>query len=149
MKKWSAELVGWMLFKVVLGLGWTHAMLLVTPASIAAATTPALIALFTVGTAVGAAVSMVGMILSLSRRERKALIGLSVELAGLVLFAGGPLQYLFIQLSLVGSTAEDFVNRYSLCYFAAGMMIAISIRVIQVARLFHREATNPFKEQVA
>ncbi|HEY8588652.1 MAG TPA: hypothetical protein VIL55_03760 [Naasia sp.] len=129
---------GWVLFKLVLGFGWTHAMLLVTPRVIADQVTVTSLLLWTVGTAIGAIVSLTGLLVSVFAHERRAqLTGLSVELVGIVLFAGGPLQYLFVQ---IGLSQTDFLNRYALCWFAASMLSAIGVRLLIVGRLFLREA---------
>lgn len=137
LEKW-----GWLLFKIVLGFGWTTLMLFATPASISENVSQGRLSIWTIGTAIGALVSILGMLMATSTKPKRALRGLTVELVGILLFAGGPVQYLGLQL---GFLTTQFESRAALAAFAAAMLIAISIRALQVARDFHKEATSPFK----
>lgn len=137
-----AETWGWLLFKLTLGIGWSLSMMLVTPPSIAENVSRTSLSIWTISTLVGALLSIVGMFMAASGKERRALRGLSVECVGIVLFAGGPVQYLFLQLGFI--TTEP-ANRIALAFFAAAMIVAIGIRGMQVGRAFYREATSPFK----
>lgn len=141
----TIETWGWLLFKVVLGLGWTHAMLFVTPVSIAENVSYLSLLVWTVGTMVGAVLSITGMLLGSSCKPRRALQGLTIELIGIVLFAGGPVQYLFLQIAFM---TENFQTRYALAWFAGAMLLAIGMRALHVGRLFYKEATDPFKRGV-
>ena len=130
---------GWLLFKLVLGFGWTHAMLLFTPASLSTNLSPTAVGIWTIGTALGAFVSLVGMAFASSDVVRQARLGLAVEIVGIILLAGGPLQYLLIQ---VGFITTDFAARYALAWFAAAMLVAVGIRLFDVVRRLRR-ATTP------
>lgn len=132
----------WLLFKLVLGFAWTSMMLFATPDSISANVSFGRLSIWTVGTALGALVSLVGMLMATSSRPKRALRGLTVELVGILFFAGGPVQYLGLQL---GFLTTEFEARAALACFVAAMLIAIAIRAQQVIRDFHREATSAWK----
>lgn len=134
---------GWLVFKIVLGLGWTHAMFLSTPQSIASEISVEALLIWVVGTSIGAIISLVGMLMSVSTNRRKSLRGLTVELIGIVLFAGGPFQYLAIQLSFF---PDRFTERYALAWFAFAMLTAIGVRFVDVGGKFIKEAFDPNKK---
>lgn len=125
-----AETIGWLLLKLTLGFGWTHAMLFVTPDSIAQATDSANVVVWTVMTAVGALVSIIGMGIA-HRVKGQAVLGYTIEFVGIVLFAGGPLQYLLVQVGF-WSDPDAFRQRYALGWFALAMCISVGIRGLQV-----------------
>lgn len=142
-RRLTPVLWGWLIFKIVLGLGWTHAMFLFTPTSIADEISIESQTLWIVGTALGAIISLVGMLMSVSTNRRRSLQGLTVELIGIVLFAGGPFQYLAIQLSFF---PDRFTERYALAWFALAMLTAIGVRFIDVGGKFIKEAFDPKKQ---
>lgn len=134
----------WAVFKVILGFGWTHAMLFVTPESLRSALSEGAVAWWTVGTMLGAIVSLAGMVLTMAAAPCRARLGLAIEIVGIVLLAGGPLQYLGIQ---VGILTTDFENRYALAWFALAMVWVIMIRLAAVLAQFVRASrAHDFQE---
>lgn len=141
---WSEEretLFSWMMFKIMLGIGWTHAMFLVTPASIASAVSANSVNLWTLGTALGAMVSILSMVISLSENPRRSVWGYNIELLGIILLAGGPAQYMGVQVGfLIADWQEAFsAGRYPLAWFAASMLVPITIRARQIVRKRQRK----------
>lgn len=128
-----ADQWGWLVFKLFLGFGWTHAMFVFTPTSIADNLNPVAIAVWTGGTALGAAVSIVGMFLATSPHLPRVRLGLAIEIVGIIFLAGGPLQYLGVQVGFI--TADNFDQRYALAWFAAAMLVPlIGVRLVDVVR---------------
>lgn len=140
-RNWNAESVIWALFKLVMGVSWPIAMTLSTPASIAGAVHADTLNVWTLGTLAGGLVSLAGIWLSTSTKLRTALTGFKVELVGLVLLAGGPLQYLGVQVGFF-VTAEGLGNRIALALFALGMVLAISARGAGVLRERRRRVAH-------
>lgn len=129
LRRVRARTWAWLHFKLALGIGWTHAMLFVTPASISEAADRTAVLLWLIPTFAGAVVSIVGMFGEYSLDARMKQAATSVELFGLALFAGGPFQYLLVQVSL---WPEQFDARYALAWFAYAMVAAIAARIVSV-----------------
>lgn len=72
--------------------------------------------------------------MTVSRRELTQIWGLGIEMVGIVLLAGGPLQYFIIQVSYLAQGMVD--QRYALSWFAYSMMAAIAIRVVIILPQF-------------
>lgn len=120
----------WVVFKLVLGLGWTHAMLFVTPPNLLNQINPSFVPPWAIGTAIGAVVSIAGMFIALTRNRRVSFTGLLIEFVGLVALLGGPVQYFSIN---VGVLFNSFESRYALSWFSLAVVCACAVRLIQVA----------------
>lgn len=129
-------MLGWLHFKIALGIGWTTAMLFSTPYSIDAEVSRTSIQVWTIGTCVGAIASIIGMFMTLAMKRKTALVGLHVEFIGLMLFAGGPIQYFLVQLSLLSSDPD---SRIAIAWFAYSMLAAILARMSIVGSRIFRE----------
>lgn len=140
-RRWTSEQGAWVVFKLFLGVGWPIAMFFSTPASIAGAVGVDSINIWTIGTLVGGIVSIVGMIVSTSHTRRTALTGFHVELIGIALLAGGPVQYLLLQIGFL-ATPDKFGDRIALAFFAAAMVAAISARGVGVIRARRARAST-------
>jgi hypothetical protein len=139
LRRMSLETLGWLLFKITLGVGWASGMLFVTPESLSTVLSPGNVGLWAVGCMIGAIVSICGMLLILSKCWRTRRIGYTTELIGIVLFAGGPLQYFLIQLAYI---TTDFQSRYTIAWFSLAMLVVMLIRILIVAGTFVREVTE-------
>lgn len=130
-------------FYLALGIGWGHAMLLFTPQSLQAALNGSSVIWWTVGTLIGGVAAAAGIVMKISANRRRQLQGLSVEMVGIVALAGGPLQYMLIQ---IGFWFEgQFTDRYALAWFAYAMLAALLIRAASVVPEFFAEATDERK----
>jgi glucose uptake protein GlcU len=117
----------WLHFKLAVGLGWGHAILFVTPQIITDTTTESSIRVWAYGTIIGAIVSIVGLFMSTSSNRKRKARGTHIEVVGVVLFAGGPLQYFILQVTFLPG---DFEGRYALMWFAYGMLSACITRIV-------------------
>jgi hypothetical protein len=140
--KWP-RLVALVHFYLALGLGWGHAMLLFTPASLASNLNDGGIATWTITTMVGGFLAAAGLILKAGRSRRVQLRGLSIEFVGVFLLLGGPFQYMSIQVGFW--FADQFTDRYALAWFAYAMIAALLVRVATVVPDFVAEATDDRK----
>lgn len=140
-RRWTSEQSAWVVFKLFLGVGWPIAMFFSTPASIAGAVQSGSINIWTVGTLVGGIVSIVGMIVSTSHTRKTALNGFHVELIGIALLAGGPVQYMLLQIGFLTSP-DKFGDRIALAIFAAAMVAAITARAVGVIRARRARAST-------
>lgn len=137
LRRMKAQQWAWLHLKLALGFGWTTAMLFVTPTTLRDGLEVNGIAFWTIGTALGALVSIIGMVMSMAIAIRTKLLGLTIEFIGLILFAGGPLQYFAIQVSQLGT---DFQDRYALSWFAYCMLAAVLVRLVAVVVLLLQNA---------
>lgn len=131
---------GWVHAKLALGLGWTHAMLLSPPESYEGQVTQLTLVSWTMSTAVGAVVSLVGLFLTFHLRRKTAAFGLTLEMVGLALFAGGPFQYMLIQIGF--AIDGNFQDRYALIWFAYSMLAFIIARACIILPGWVEEATD-------
>lgn len=128
----------WLHFKFALGIGWSTAILFVTPTQIQQVTSEGGLRVWAYGTLAGAIVSLVGMFINLADSEKRARFGIRLELTGLILFAGGPLQYLIVQVTLLTQSDEAFSQRYALTWFAYAMLAAVIVRLVIVFTAMRR-----------
>jgi hypothetical protein len=131
---------GWVHAKIALGLGWTHAMLLSPPESYQDQVSQFTLVTWTMSTAVGAIVSLVGLFLTFHLRRAVASWGLTLEVIGLALFAGGPFQYMLIQIGF--AVDGNFADRYALIWFAYSMLAFIIARAAIIVPGWVEEATG-------
>lgn len=137
------RLVALVHFYLALGIGWGHAMLWFTPTSLSSNVTPGGITAWAVMTMIGGLVASTGLFLKSRRNRRLQLRGLSIEFVGVVLLAGGPFQYLAIQ---VGFWIDgQFAARYALAWFAYAMLASLFVRFATVVPDFIAEATDERK----
>lgn len=139
----SIRQLGWVNFKVAI-MAWAVAVALVAPVKVVGILGTVIIAAWAGITFVGAAVSIVGIILSTRESPKKQTVGASVELTGLSFMSVGPLVYLVTQ---IGLAINDFPNtdRIALCFFAWAMVCAVLARLVVVIPRFRREAHDPRK----
>lgn len=124
----------WIHFKLALGLGWGTAVLFVTAPSIRETISEQSIQLWSIGTVIGGLISIVGIVVTVSRNEMWQIRGLGAETIGLVLLAGGPFQYLLIQVAYLVN--GQFDQRYQLAWFAYSMLAAIIVRMVIIIPQF-------------
>lgn len=142
-----ARLLASLHFYLALGLGWGHAMLFFTPRSLATNLDSSGITYWAIGTIIGGAAAGSGLMLKAAQSRRWQLRGLSVEMVGIIALAGGPFQYLLIQ---VGFMVEgQFSDRYALGWFAYAMIAALAMRIVAVVPDFIAEATDERKKKRA
>lgn len=111
---------------LVLGLGWGHAIALFPPESYVGPVDLSLVVRMGALTAFGSIIAVTGMIMNRSLSITTAHRGLWVELVGTFLLAGGPLQYLGIQIGFL--IQGPFDARYALVWFSYAMLAFMMIR---------------------
>lgn len=121
---------GWAFAFLTLGVGWGHAIAFFPPTSYDGVVD--LSAVFRMGftTFVGGIVATIFLFRSRSTHNRSRVRALWFQLVGVILLAGGPLQYLAIQLGyLLADDEMGFLgDRYALAWFAASMLAFLSVR---------------------
>jgi uncharacterized transporter YbjL len=125
----------WLNFKLALGIGWSTGILFVTPQLIQETNSQTNLQVWSYGTVLGTLISIVGLFMSEATNYKIKDRGYRIELIGVALFAGGPLQYWIIQLTFV---AEDFQARYTLGWFAYAMLSAVLVRVVIILSSIRR-----------
>jgi len=125
---------GWIHFKVALGFGWGTAILFYPPPSIQQDLNHDTVYVWAFGTIIGAVISIVGILMTVSHRDHRKITGLGVESVGIVLLGGGPLQYFLLQLGYLFD--GEFEARYQLTWFAYAMLAAIIVRAIIIVPQF-------------
>lgn len=121
----------WIHAFLALGLGWGHSIVLFPPSAFDDVVDQSLIFRMGILSALGAIVSVIGLMLTRSLHPRRVHKGLWIELVGVALLAGGPLQYLGLQIGfLVDDISESggFDQRYALSWFAYSMVAFVAIR---------------------
>ena len=121
----------WIHAKLALGIGWGTAILFVTPESITGSVNADSVGVWALGTMLGAIVSIVGLFMTLSYSKDTRLSGLFTEGVGIVLLAGGPLQYCFVQIGFI--IDGEFAQRYALAWFAYSMLAFVLVRILMIA----------------
>lgn len=140
--KWP-RLIALVHFYLALGVGWGHAMLLFTPQSLSSNLASDGITVWTVTTMLGGIIAATGLVMKAGRIRRLQLRGLSVEFVGVFLLAGGPFQYMTIQIGFW--IDGQFEERYALAWFAWAMVAALIVRIATVVPDFITEATDERK----
>lgn len=129
----------WLHYKLIVGVAWPVALLLFPPTGPALALGPAfaLVAFVTIG---GSLVSMTGLVAS-RQRGGIAVVGLTIEVVGILFMLAGVVAYWLTQVALLGG--PDGKNRIALAFFAYGMGAAIVARLVIVLTDRHDAATRP------
>lgn len=140
--KWP-RLIALVHFYLSLGVGWGHAMLFFTPQSLSSNLASDGIAVWTLMTMAGGLIAAAGLAMKAGRTRRMQLRGLSIEFVGVFLLAGGPLQYMSIQIGFW--IDGQFADRYALAWFAWAMLAALLVRMATVIPDFIAEATDDRK----
>jgi hypothetical protein len=133
----------WIHFKLTLA-AWSVLLVVFTPTVVLGTLGGAVILLVAGATFVGAMVSVLGIVLS-AQTGSAAVVGLSVELAGLFLMLAGPVAYTITQVGLV-LTDPSGSQRIALAAFAYAMCAALLCRILVVAPRRAREAHSLDKE---
>jgi hypothetical protein len=142
LRRLNIRQLGWLQFKLVLGILWPLSLIFLTPASLLGSI-GWIVYLIASATLTGTAVSVTGLILS-AQGGAKATVGLSIELAGLALFTVGPFAYFLIYLTLCFTGYGKFPGTIyvpSTC-FAYAMVAAITCRILIVAPARSRQARS-------
>jgi hypothetical protein len=92
----------------------------------------------------GAAVSLVGLVMS-AQTGRTRVVGIAIELGGLLIMAAGPVAYFGTQAYLA-LTSPDGDQRYALTALAYVFLAATLCRILLVLPMFNREAHDPLKQ---
>lgn len=116
----------WMFAFASLGLGWGHAIAFQPPPNYHGYVDMSSILLMGVMTMVGGVVSILGMLMTLAHTRPIAYTGLWIETVGTVLLAGGPLQYLGLQVGYL--IDGQFDQRYALSWFAFSVVTFMLVR---------------------
>lgn len=131
------------------GAGWAVALFLLTPSVVAASLGTVLVWIMTSFVLIGAVVSSVGLVLAARHPEsdptrlrgdlRRSLLGLGVELVGIVLMIVGVLLYCVTQgvLAAVLPTGIDRVALTVFSYFCGAQLLA---RLVAVRHRRRKEA---------
>ncbi len=132
---------GWLHFKFAMAV-WALLTLAAQPESINTAVANALVIVWFGLTMTGGVLSMVGIVMA-AQPGRCSVIGISIELVGLILLFVGP--FLFLVLFVArGMMADDWKwSGIGLTYALSAAMLA---RVIMVLPRYLREAHDPTKE---
>jgi hypothetical protein len=133
----------WIHFKLSLGVTWAGLMLTSTPETISSSFSPEFIPLWTVPTIVGAVVSIFGMMMYAQPPSKVKVIGVSIELAGLCLFAIGPFVYFLTRIALLETSSQGG----PLAAFSYSMLAVLLFRFIVVVPRFWFEAHDPRKDK--
>lgn len=109
-----------------LGLGWGHAITFQPPPNYKGYVDASSIFLMGILTMMGGIIAIIGMLMTTARRRPTKYTGLWVEFVGTVLLAGGPLQYLGLQIGYLIDGQWD--QRYALAWFAESMLAFMIVR---------------------
>lgn len=136
LRHWS-----WIHFKLAM-LAWVGMLLAFTPTAVFGALggVVVLISAVTIG---GALTGIIGLIMS-AQTGRTAVIGISIELAGLLFMAAGPVAYLITQIFLATLPAGN--QRYALVLLAYVVCSALLCRILIVAPRVRQEAHDQSKD---
>lgn len=139
----SRSLWGWLIFKLIFGVGWPLALLTFTPASLLASL-GWVIYLVASTTLTGALISIVGLILS-AQSGTRATVGLTVELVGILLMLVGPISYCLtlVTVATVGFGGTPGWQFIPSVFFSAGMVSAIVNRLLIVLQVRSRVSHQP------
>jgi hypothetical protein len=134
---------GWVHFKLTI-LYWASVMFRFTPEGVYSTLQQPIVAIWTILTALGAIISVTGLMFSAQpRQSRFHTSGVSIELAGLLMFITGPIVYWITQLSLIMDLRQQgipvhelLVTRYALVVYSYAMVAAILARILVVLPRF-------------
>lgn len=145
-RRLTPEHLGWLHFKIALGLVWPIALITLTPVTLVGSL-GWVVYFMAITTLTGALVSMTGLVMS-AQRGTLAVVGLSVELAGLFFFLVGPLTYAITYgvLSVTGFGELKNVQFIPLAIFSYSMVAAIINRIVIVMPRRRREAHDVSKD---
>jgi len=127
----------WAAAFMVLGFGWGHAIAIYPPSSYNGLVDLSTVFRMGVTTALGGLVATLSLFLSRSRRNNTRITALWLELVGLILLAGGPLQYFSIQVGYL--VDGKFADRYALAWFAASMLMFLFVRFTILVPILRKE----------
>jgi hypothetical protein len=137
LRRWS-----WIFFKVGAFL-WALHLILFTPPQVAEVL-PSTIYTLSATIMVGALISIGGLVM-VSQHGRTAVIGLTVELVGIVLVALSTFGYLITQVYLVYSL-PDGAGRIAFCYLLVWILLALVARFVIVFPRRQQEGHDPRKD---
>lgn len=129
----------WALAKLSLGLGWGHAIAIYPPTSYDSVVDLSTILRLGVSTMVGGVMGAFFMFLSYTRNTRRRRFSVWMELVGSILLAGGPLQYLAIQVGFM--IDGSFQDRYALAWFAWSLLCFVMVRIVMLMTRLRKDAT--------
>lgn len=145
LKRLRARHWAWMNFLASIGIAWPLFMLLTPPELIAGALNPAVLAISMIVSLVGTGVALFGYFAS-QQRGKLGVIGVSIELSGLILSFIGPAAYLLIRLYLLTQPADPPNILSSPLFFAYSLCAVYLYRFVIVIPRFRFEARDPNKE---
>lgn len=133
----------WLHFKIMLGVFWAVLMFVYTPYGIENALGRGLVTGWLLVTIIGCLTSVVGLVMTVGDGKVHVL-GVSVELVGLILFSVGPVIYFFTQLALLFN--GDIRDRLALVVLAYAMCSVFIYRFVVIVPRYRQEARDETKE---
>lgn len=134
----------WLHFLTIIGIAWPSFMLVTPPEVISDAVHPAILTVAYLVSLFGSIVAFIGYFAS-QQLDKIGVIGVSLELSGLVLSVVGPATYLFVRLYLLTlPDATGLLN--SPLFFSYALCAVYLYRFIIVVPRFRFEARDPSKE---
>lgn len=137
LRRWS-----WIAFKASAFL-WALHLILFTP-PVVAQTLQSTIFLLAGTIMVGSLISIAGLVM-VSQQGRTAVIGLSVELIGIILVTLSTAGYLWTQIHLA-YTLPDGASRIAFCYLLVWIITALIARLVIVFPRRQQEGHDPRKD---
>lgn len=150
-RKWASNIPrhywAWSVAFLTLGVGWGHAIAIYPPASYEGLVDVSAVFRMGLTTGLGGLVATIFLFQSRSRNNNRRITALWLELVGLILLAGGPLQYAAVQIGFL--VDGSFKDRYALAWFAISMMAFLGVRfaiLIPILRKEHKAAKDQGKK---
>lgn len=143
-KRLRARHWAWLHFLVSIGIAWPLFMMLTPPELIAGALNPAILAIAMGVSLVGTVIAGYGYFAS-QQLDKLGVIGVSIELSGLILSFIGPSAYLVIRLYLLNQP-DTLGLLTSPLFFAYSLCAVYLYRFVIVIPRFRFEAQDPSKE---
>lgn len=125
-KRLTIRYWAWIIAFLIVGFGWGSAIWIQPPPSYKGTIDLYSFFVMGLGANLGAVVTITGMIMTRALLRRIAVLGLWIELVGTVLLAGGPLQYLGLQIGYLVDGQWD--QRYALAWFSLSLFAFVSVR---------------------
>lgn len=149
--KWAASIPkhywAWCVAFLTLGIGWGHAIAIYPPTSYQGLVDTSAVFRMGLTTGLGGIIASVFLLQSRSLNNNRRITALWLELVGLILLTGGPLQYAAVQLGFL--IDGSFKDRYALAWFAVSMMAFLGVRfaiLIPILKKEHKSAKDQGKQ---
>lgn len=144
LKRLRARHWAWLHFLAVIGVGWPLFMIFTPPELIAGVLHPAILAIAMIVSLVGTLIAMFGYFAS-QQQDKLGVIGVSIELSGLILSILGPGAYFVTRIYMLFLPETAGVLSSPL-FFSYALCAVYLYRFVIVLPRFRFEATDPSKE---